>query len=146
MPRNMACLSPYTSAPQKSLFALLPPLVAMPALLPPSTRCAAMIANIAPTASAKAETTNTLKFAARAKQIKNTARINEDVSMSAVEMSAEIARLRAEVAVLRGAQAAGGGPANTSDGGGNLAAALALNEELEARMRQQQEQLGRLRQ
>lgn len=59
-------------------------------------------------------------------------------------MAAEIARLRAEVAVLRG-HAAGGNP-NTSEDGTDLAASLAINEQLEGRTRRLQEQLGRLRQ
>ncbi|KAL4429576.1 hypothetical protein ABPG77_008625 [Micractinium sp. CCAP 211/92] len=103
-----------------------------------------IIPTIAPTVSSLAETANTLKFAARAKQIKNQARVNEDVSQSAVEMAAEVARLRAEVAVLRG-HAAGRSPSSRGEGG-DFAASLALNEQLEGRLRRLQEQLGRLRQ
>ncbi len=49
-------------------------------------RPAVIIPTIAPTVSSLTETANTLKFAARAKQIKNQARVNEDVSQSAVEV------------------------------------------------------------
>ncbi len=65
-------------------------------------------------------------------------------SSSILQMAAEVARLRAEVAVLRG-HAAGRSPSSRGEGG-DFAASLALNEQLEGRLRRLQEQLGRLRQ
>lgn len=95
-----------------------------------------------PAAACLAETASTLKFAARAKQVKNRVMVNESASQSAVEMQAELQRLRAEVAMLRAAGSAGG------CGGGDdvQRQALAVNAQLEERVGHLQEQLGRLRQ
>jgi hypothetical protein len=103
---------------------------------------AVIIPTVAPTASCFSETGSTLKFAHRAKQIKNRAVVNEDRSQSAVEMAAELARLRQEVAVLLGAAAAAGSGA----GGGGSGDWLAVNAQLEERCQHLQGQLGRLRQ
>ena len=54
-------------------------------------------------------------------------------------------RLRQEVALLRAAQQGGGGGGSATEPDVQRAA-LALNEELEGRLSQLQEQLGRLRQ
>lgn len=72
---------------------------------------AVIIPTIAPTASSLSETANTLKFAARAKQVKNQAHINEDVSQSAVEVrnlvcwapakALQVARTAFELVLLR---------------------------------------------
>jgi hypothetical protein len=101
---------------------------------------AVIIPTVAPTASCFSETGSTLKFAHRAKQIKNRAVVNEDRSQSAVEMAAELARLRQEVAVLLGAAAAAGSGA----GGGGSGDWLAVNAQLEERCQHLQGQLGRL--
>lgn len=76
-------------------------------------------------------------------QIQNRAVVNEDVSQSAVEMAAELQRLRREVAMLRGlANSSSGG----SDGSTELRQALVVNEQLEDSNKHLQQQLGRLRQ
>ena len=82
-------------------------------------------------------------------QIKNRAVVNEDVSQSAVDMQAELLRLRQEVAVLRQAVSSAGGGDSGCGGGGSaedLGQALALNGQLEERVAHLQEQLGRMRQ
>jgi len=56
-----------------------------------------MIATISPSALAFGETLSTLKFAQRAKTIKNRVIINEDVSGSFVVLQGEVRRLRAEL-------------------------------------------------
>ena len=121
--------------PPPNLKLVTPP--ALPPCLP-----AVIIPTVAPTASCFCETGSTLRFAHRAKQIKNRAVVNEDRSQSAVEMAAELARLRQQVAVLLGAAAAGG-----SDGGGGGGDDwLAVNAQLEERCQHLQEQLARLSQ
>ena len=106
-------------------------------------RGAVIIPTVAPTASCASETASTLKFAQRAKQIKNQPIVNEDVSQSAVEMAAELQRLRHEVAMLRSLQASAGSSSGTA---GGLEAVLEANAQLEARSQHLQEQLARLRQ
>eukprot|EP00698_Gefionella_okellyi_P023850 TRINITY_DN8263_c0_g1_i2.p1 TRINITY_DN8263_c0_g1~~TRINITY_DN8263_c0_g1_i2.p1 ORF type:complete len:849 (-),score=165.35 TRINITY_DN8263_c0_g1_i2:939-3485(-) len=57
-----------------------------------------MIATVSPTLSCMAETLSTLKFAQRAKQIKNRVTVNEDVLWGGVdELQAEVRRLRGEL-------------------------------------------------
>ncbi|CAG9326979.1 unnamed protein product [Blepharisma stoltei] len=56
-----------------------------------------IVANISPAAGAFAETLSTLKFAQRAKQIKNTAVVNEDTSGSLVLLREEIKRLKEDL-------------------------------------------------
>jgi kinesin family protein 15 len=100
---------------------------------------AVIIPTVSSTSTCFSETASTLKFAHRAKQIKNQAVKNEDVSQSAVEMAAELARLRQEVAMLR--SLAGSGKA----GGDELQQALSLNAQLEDGQKRLKEQVGRLR-
>jgi hypothetical protein len=56
-----------------------------------------LIANVSPAASSYQETLSTIKFAQRAKQIKNKASINEDSSGSLDGLKKEINRLREEL-------------------------------------------------
>lgn len=86
----------------------------------------------------------TLSFAHRAKQIKNNAVVNENVSQSAVEMASELLRLRQEVTMLRGLAAHSDG--GSRPGGEELTQALALNRQLESSNEHLKQQLGRLRQ
>ena len=80
--------------------------------------------------------------------------MNESASQSAVEMAAELQRLRQEVGLLRAAAAAaagGGADAAADDGGGGGAAgdlqvALDISRQLEQRNAHLQEQIGRMRQ
>ena len=60
-----------------------------------------LIANISPASSSFAETLSTLKFAQRAKQIKNRALINEDSIGSVGALKDEIARLKQELALYK---------------------------------------------
>lgn len=102
---------------------------------------AVIIPTISPTAACLHETASTLKFAARAKQVRNRAVVNEDVSQSAVDMAAELQRLRQEVAMLRSLQ-------TTSPGGSSaeLQQALAVNAELEGRLKHLEGRCAELRQ
>ncbi|KAL0583850.1 hypothetical protein ABG067_006294 [Albugo candida] len=59
-----------------------------------------MIATIAPERKYLLETISTLKFAQRAKHIKTTAHLNQDVDESVPFLKSEIARLRQELAVV----------------------------------------------
>ena len=132
-----ACV--YAAGPA-SLHATPPPSLPPPVFFTlPACLPAVIIPTVAPTASCFSETGSTLKFAHRAKQIKNRAVVNEDRSQSAVEMAAELARLRQ---VLLGAAAAAGSGA----GGGGSGDWLAVNAQLEERCQHLQGQLGRLRQ
>ena len=56
-----------------------------------------IIANVSPSVSALSETLSTLKFAQRAKLIKNSAVINEDTSGTVLLLKAEIKRLKEEL-------------------------------------------------
>ena len=60
-----------------------------------------IIANVSPAASAFAETLSTLKFAQRAKMIKNTAVVNEDVSCTVNLLKYEIKKLKDELALQK---------------------------------------------
>lgn len=59
-----------------------------------------IIANISPSLSASAETLSTLKFAQRAKLIKNSAIVNEDTSGTVQLLKAEVKRLHEELQSL----------------------------------------------
>lgn len=61
----------------------------------------ALIANVSPAASSFSETLSTLKFAQRAKLIKNKASINQESSGSTESLRREIARLKDELASSR---------------------------------------------
>lgn len=61
-----------------------------------------IIANISPSNSCSLETLSTLKFAQRAKYIKNNAIVNEDASGDVLAMRMQIQQLKKEVAHLRG--------------------------------------------
>ena len=60
-----------------------------------------MVANIGPSSSNLAETLSTLRFAQRAKSIKNKAVVNEDTLGNVSSLQAEIARLKDELASAR---------------------------------------------
>ena len=60
-----------------------------------------LIANISPSMLNVEETLSTLKFAQRAKLIKNVATINEDIVGNGVASAEEVKKLRLEVATLR---------------------------------------------
>ena len=60
-----------------------------------------MVANIGPSSSNLAETLSTLRFAQRAKSIRNKAVVNEDTLGDVSCLQAEIARLKAELASAR---------------------------------------------
>ena len=64
------------------------PLHACPSPYPHSSPV--IIPTLSPTASCIGETASTLKFASRAKQVRNRPVANEDVSQSAVDMAAEL--------------------------------------------------------
>ncbi|ESQ45972.1 hypothetical protein EUTSA_v10010073mg [Eutrema salsugineum] len=61
-----------------------------------------IIANISPSSSCSLETLSTLKFAQRAKLIKNNAIVNEDASGDVIAMRLQIQQLKKEVSRLRG--------------------------------------------
>uniref|UniRef100_A0ACD6A7U1 Uncharacterized protein n=1 Tax=Avena sativa TaxID=4498 RepID=A0ACD6A7U1_AVESA len=61
-----------------------------------------IIANISPASCCAAETLSTLKFAQRAKHIRNNAIINEDASGDVVSMRLEIQHLKKELSRLQG--------------------------------------------
>ncbi|RDX93421.1 Kinesin-like protein KIN-12E, partial [Mucuna pruriens] len=61
-----------------------------------------IIANISPSISCSLETLSTLKFAQRAKFIKNNAIVNEDASGDVIAMRIQIQQLKKEVSRLRG--------------------------------------------
>ena len=72
----------------------------------------AIISNISPADSNFGETLSTLKFAQRAKLIKTRAILNEDTNGSSDQLRAEIKRLKADIAALKGAAAAAAGADN----------------------------------
>ncbi|KAL5574549.1 hypothetical protein UlMin_016248 [Ulmus minor] len=61
-----------------------------------------IIANISPSSCCSLETLSTLKFAQRAKFIKNNAIVNEDASGNVIAMRMQIQQLKKEVSRLRG--------------------------------------------
>ncbi|CAE6075023.1 unnamed protein product [Arabidopsis arenosa] len=67
-----------------------------------------IIANISPSSSCSLETLSTLKFAQRAKLIKNNAIVNEDASGDVIAMRLQIQQLKKEVTRLRGMVNGGG--------------------------------------
>lgn len=98
-----------------------------------------LVANISPAASCLSETQNTLAFARRASSVRNKVLLNENVTVSALELQLEVARLRREVAILRGLQDPG------ADGSSQLAEALQLIHALEDKVARLQEQLLAMR-
>ena len=60
-----------------------------------------MVANISPSGANLAETLSTLRFAQRAKSIRNRAKVNEDTLGDLSSLQAEIARLKEELATAR---------------------------------------------
>ena len=60
-----------------------------------------IIANVSPAPACQAETLSTLRFAQRAKLIKNKAIVNKDIHGSYSQLQAEIKRLQAELAMLK---------------------------------------------
>ncbi|GAB2234913.1 hypothetical protein Drorol1_Dr00004184 [Drosera rotundifolia] len=73
-----------------------------------------IIANISPSSCCSLETLSTLKFAQRAKFIKNNAIVNEDASGDVLAMRMQIQQLKKEVARLRGS-ANGGAETHDSE-------------------------------
>ncbi|KGN63892.1 kinesin-like protein KIN-12E [Cucumis sativus] len=67
-----------------------------------------IIANISPSSGCSLETLSTLKFAQRAKFIKNNAIVNEDASGDVIAMRLQIQQLKKEVSRLRGLVNGGG--------------------------------------
>ncbi|OMH84144.1 Kinesin-like protein KIF15 [Zancudomyces culisetae] len=61
----------------------------------------AIVANVSPSISSDYETISTLRFAQRAKLIKNRVVVNQDTKGDVVQFQKEIARLRSEVSLLR---------------------------------------------
>ncbi|KAM1807369.1 hypothetical protein ACFX11_030396 [Malus domestica] len=68
-----------------------------------------IIANISPSSCCSLETLSTLKFAQRAKFIKNNAIVNEDASGDVIAMRVQIQQLKKEVSHLRGLVNGGNG-------------------------------------
>jgi hypothetical protein len=69
-----------------------------------NSKCS-LVANISPAEKNVEETLSTLKFAQRAKMMRNTATVNEDCFGNPATMGEEIKRLRLEIAVLKGEEA-----------------------------------------
>lgn len=67
----------------------------------------ALVATVTPSLASLSETLSTLKFAQRAKLIKNTAVLNENTCGSVAALQKEITRLRTELAVKSATEAAG---------------------------------------
>ncbi|KAF9912163.1 Kinesin-like protein kif15 [Linnemannia zychae] len=70
-----------------------------------------IVANVSPSALCYQESLSTLRFAQRAKMIRNKAVVNEDIQGNVNELRAEIQRLKAELGLK---QAAGGNSLDTS--------------------------------
>ena len=77
-----------------------------------------MVANVSPSALCFGETLSTLKFAQRARLIRNTPVVNEDTSGNSASMRAEIARLTRELAEARGATEGCAAPAEGAQAAG----------------------------
>ncbi|KAJ2714912.1 hypothetical protein H4R19_001485 [Coemansia spiralis] len=71
-----------------------------------------IIANVSPAMCNDAETASTLRFAQRAKMIRNKAVVNQDMQGNVPQLQAEIQRLKAQIAQLKIAQ-----PGATANGG-----------------------------
>ena len=81
-----------------------------------------LVATVTPSVSSLSETVSTLKFAQRAKLVKNSAVLNEDASGGVAALRAEIARLRSELDARNG-----GGGGRQEDDGDRKPAALPAN-------------------
>lgn len=123
-----------------------------------------MMACVSPSDSNFLETLSTLKYANRAKNIKNKVAINQEFAGSSVEVNqlrAQVARLKLELNALRGSFSAAGDKNATKSSsdmminnmlynhetGGSTAAAKALKEEidrLKARMRSMSDDICRI--
>ena len=68
-----------------------------------------MIANVTPAASSSEETHSTLKFAQRAKQMRNTVIVNEEAGGNVTQLQETIRALKIEISQLKEAGSAGGG-------------------------------------
>lgn len=121
-----------------------------------------IIAAVSPSPLCYAETLSTLRFAQRAKQIKNKAVVNKDIQGNIFELQSEVRRLRNEVLLLKAGQhmggegggsdssslvdGLGGGDDGAERGGGDvyfmLRMALQRQTELLAELAQKQQQLG----
>lgn len=73
-----------------------------------------LVATVSPAAASASETISTLKFAQRAKQIKNTAILNEDTCGTVAALRAEVARLRSELESNGSASGTSASPAVSS--------------------------------
>ncbi|KAG0210540.1 Kinesin-like protein kif15, partial [Mortierella sp. NVP41] len=87
-----------------------------------------IVANVSPSALCYQESLSTLRFAQRAKMIKNKAVVNEDIQGNVNELRAEIQRLKAELELKQAA------------GGNNTSTANKLLLETLARLRTEQEE------
>ncbi|PRW20706.1 kinesin KIF3B [Chlorella sorokiniana] len=100
-----------------------------------------MIANVGPAASNGEETLSTLRYANRAKNIRNKPRVNEDPKDAMLrEFQEEIERLKAELAAGGSGGSSLGGSSSSSSSDAAADAAAELSEEEVARMRQQLEE------
>ncbi|KAJ2801338.1 hypothetical protein H4R21_002826, partial [Coemansia helicoidea] len=73
-----------------------------------------IIANVSPALCNDAETASTLRFAQRAKMIRNKAVVNQDMQGNVPQLQAEIQRLKTQIAHLRSAQPGAGNGAALS--------------------------------
>lgn len=73
-----------------------------------------IIAAVSPSPICQAETISTLRFAQRAKQIRNKAIVNKDVQGNFVELQSEVRRLQDELLLLKAAAAQGASAATES--------------------------------
>lgn len=100
-----------------------------------------MLACVSPSDSNFMETLNTLKYANRARNIKNRVTINQDFAGSSIEVNqlrAQLARLRIELASVRAENAGSGdrtssrGPYHHPYGGGGVGSSLQRDDEVRA--------------
>ncbi|KAJ3289845.1 hypothetical protein HK104_007174, partial [Borealophlyctis nickersoniae] len=100
-----------------------------------------MIATVSPTAGDLAETLNTLKWANRGRNIKNSAFINHEYESEVGALKEQVARLKSEMAGLVGGGSRDG-PSETSE----LARLRAENAALRTQLARTNEDFGKLRQ